>query len=611
MMACSESIVDEPTPDSWNPLQIDSIVVRDVSLLELTVKDTIRLELAIFPTSAELDENKLFLLKKNTDGTQASPSAYNISGLKKLTTKNDNSYLLYIADTDAGYGYIDSVQICYHNTGNVIRSRPFEIKNAGTSLFSFSLSDGVYTWDSFDIKNDTIWIQVPNSFNLKAASSSFSHNGEGVYLNDVKLQSGKECQNYSDFCNPLEFVVKGFDGNESHYVVEVFNLPIIFINTPDGVDITSRYEWLDNCSFVIVDTDGTMEDYGVANVKGRGNSSWREGIISGKKPYTIKLENKPKERTVLGMPGHKRWVLLANPFSFLPNPVGFEVNRRVESCNWAPQSRFVELMLNGKHQGLYLLCEQIRVDKNRIGIKEMKKSDLDGDAVTGGYLISFDDADEDDDPVYYSQYYNMPFLIKNPDTEDIQQKQLEYITNYINEFESSIYNDERFQSGDFYNYIDVDSWIDYYFVSELWGSLELYRPRSVWMYKDRGGKLTAGPLWDFEANFFDKQQLYCNNAFYFGRLFQSKEVLDRMKDKWALFRSNLIGNAEYDSIIDYIDSLYNECHFSADRDRKMTPGNFYWFLPPYTDSKIDIEYRAIRDNILLKLDWLEQQIMTW
>ena len=69
----------------------------------------------------------------------------------------------------------------------------------------------------------------------------------------------------------------------------------------------------------------------------------------------------------------------------------------------------------------------------------MKKTDVEGDAVTGGYLISYDDAYEDDDPTYYSQYFKMPFMIKNPDADDIQPAQLEYISNYINEAELSLY----------------------------------------------------------------------------------------------------------------------------------------------------------------------------
>ena len=245
---------------------------------------------------------------------------------------------------------------------------------------------------------------------------------------------------------------------------------MLYINTPDGVAITGRDYWVENSSFVIRDTDGTVEDYGEANVKGRGNWSWSQAP----KTYAIKLANKPKGRTVLGMPPHKRWALLANPLDYLPNALGFEINRRAESCKWSPRCKYVELFLNGQHKGLYLLVEQIKIDKNRININESKKTDIEGEAVTGGYLISYDDAY--DEAKFKSKYYNIPVLIKNPDDDDIVPEQWDYITNYIDEAEYSLYDDEKFQSGDFYKYFDIDYWIDYYLTEELWGAYELKRP---------------------------------------------------------------------------------------------------------------------------------------
>ena len=73
------------------------------------------------------------------------------------------------------------------------------------------------------------------------------------------------------------------------------------------------------------------------------------------------------------MPKHKRWVLLANWMdrTLLRNDVAFEMARRV--MDWAPRGQFVELYLNGVHQGNYYLCEQIKVDKNRVNIDELDK----------------------------------------------------------------------------------------------------------------------------------------------------------------------------------------------------------------------------------------------
>lgn len=47
---------------------------------------------------------------------------------------------------------------------------------------------------------------------------------------------------------------------------------------------------------------------------------------------------------------------------------------------WAPRGKFVELFLNGNFLGNYYLCEQIKVDKNRVNIE---KED-------GGFILEFD-----------------------------------------------------------------------------------------------------------------------------------------------------------------------------------------------------------------------------
>ena len=475
-------------------------------------------------------------------------------------------------------------------------------------IIDFAIQSGDVKVSSFLMKDDTIHVQVPNDFNLKNVKDYVTYEGEKYLFDGTELEAAAAHKDFSDFCNPHHYTVVG-GGKSRDYVVKVYHLPIININTPDSVAIESRYEWLGNCSFTIRDTNGSIEDYGEANVRGRGNWSWRVGIKNGKKPYAIKLVNKPKNKTILGMPGHKRWVLLANPLDYLPNPLGFEITHRATN-NWAPRSRYVELFINGKHQGLYLFCEQIKIDKNRINIKELKKTDIEGEAVTGGYLISYDDAEEDDDPRFYSQYYKMPIMIKNPDSDDIVPEQLAYIQRYINQMEESLFDDDKFASREYANYMDVDSWIDYYFIEELWGAYELHRPRSVWMYKDRKGKMIAGPGWDFEENYYSTQKLICNNVFYYKRLFQDPQFVSRIKEKWESFSVSVIGGNDNLDIEQFVDSLYETIKYSAQRDRFMVPSEHNYYLPDSV-STLDLEYKVIKEGIKQKIDWMGNQISLW
>jgi CotH protein. len=63
-----------------------------------------------------------------------------------------------------------------------------------------------------------------------------------------------------------------------------------------------------------------------------------------------------KKQGVLGMPKHKRWVLLANFMdrTLMRNLVSMKV-ASLTRLDWTPRCVPVELVLNGVHKGSYLL----------------------------------------------------------------------------------------------------------------------------------------------------------------------------------------------------------------------------------------------------------------
>lgn len=52
----------------------------------------------------------------------------------------------------------------------------------------------------------------------------------------------------------------------------------------------------------------------------------------------------------------------------LHNATAFEI-ARLTDYPWIPSGRYVELVLNGVHKGLYYLCEKIRIEKGKIDIE--------------------------------------------------------------------------------------------------------------------------------------------------------------------------------------------------------------------------------------------------
>lgn len=352
----------------------------------------------------------------------------------------------------------------------------------------------------------------------------------------------------------------------------------------------------------IIDTDGNIQDLGGTGIRGRGNWTWDK---YPKKPYALKLD---KKQEVLGLPAHKRWVLLAQYRGFIGNPLMFEATRRAPSMDWAPRGYFVELILNGKYNGLYYLCEQIKKDENRVNIASLKDEDVTYPAVSGGYLLEYDEL-YDEKYKFMSSEFHLPVQLKGPN-DSVPDAQFNYIRNYINEMEVEIKKIGSGQESHYYDYLDIDSFADYWMILETIGNYEAYKPRSVKMYKGRDGvdspagtvcKLKAGPLWDQEL-FEVYHQFNSKDMYYYKYLFKDPEFVNTVKSRWPAYKSNLLGNDKYISFVEYLNQMVDLIQNSARRDIHYW-GNGYFTLSG--------EYYPVKQGFVSKIEWMDQQIQNF
>ena len=318
-------------------------------------------------------------------------------------------------------------------------------------------------------------------------------------------------------------------------------LPVVYVDTQGSKPITSKEDYV-KASLKIWGTEQYEGlDEVACDIRGRGNTTW----YWPKKPYLIKLDEK---QSLFGMPKHKRWVLLANFMdrTLMRNLVSMKVASMMSNLAWTPGCVPVELVLNGKHMGSYLLIEQVRVDKKRVAVTEMTPQDNVGDAVTGGYLLELDfhydnEVQWTDPHGHNNQWGNgIPFAVKYPDPEDITPQQITYIKGYISETANVLYgNDFKDPEKGYAKYIDIDSFIDYWIVFEVMGNHELGNPGSVFMHKDRGGKLVAGPCWDFDWGVLSYKTsrhaqtgLVNGDSIWYGRLRQDPAFEAKLKDRF-------------------------------------------------------------------------------
>lgn len=385
---------------------------------------------------------------------------------------------------------------------------------------------------------------VPYISTDKSLIATFTINGVDITVNGSKQETGTTVNDYS---TPVTFTVKGADSSTKVYTVKVYSfteLPILYLDTESPV--TSKEAYVKGK--IVIDANSRYEQTVTEvemKIKGRGNSTWD----FPKKPYKLKLDKKIE---MLGMPAAKTWVLLAN-FSdktLMRNTVALELGARFSTA-FTPRSRYVEVVMNGEYLGNYLLTDQVEIGSTRINIPELSEDSPESD-ISGGYLLEID-ARLDETHWWYSNR-SVPFTVKSP--ENITTAQLDYIRNYVQTAEDVLYGNNFADPDAGYNhYIDTDAFINWYLLNELTRNNDAVFFSSVYMYKDRNGKLTMGPFWDFDLAFgninYNGNQApegwWIKNTLWVNRMFEDPAFVRKVKARW-----NVVKEKEIGTIYDYI-----------------------------------------------------------
>jgi hypothetical protein len=298
------------------------------------------------------------------------------------------------------------------------------------------------------------------------------------------------------------------------------------------------------------------------------------------------------------MPKHKRWVLLANWMdrTIMRNRISFAIAMKT-GLAWTPRGEFVELILNGQHKGNYYLCEHIKVDENRVNVDE-----LEDDKTDSGYIMELDSY-FDEVNKFRSQYYNLPYMFKDPD--EVNSAQFTFLQNYVNTLEYALYNSTKFASREYTQYMDVDSFIDWWLVHELTGNEEPKHPKSSYMHKDAGGKLTMGPVWDFDwETFTDNLKFRIPDCMYYGRLFEDPEFKALTKERWNSLKAN------FETIPDFIEAQAEYIKNSEAMNFEMWP-NVGYNINKDTHLSFDEAILKMQEFYLAKLNWMDSEINAW
>ena len=222
------------------------------------------------------------------------------------------------------------------------------------------------------------------------------------------------------------------------------------------------------------------------------------------------------------------WVLYAaaaDP-TLMRNRLVFDTYAKMTG-EWGVNSMFVELVIDGEYQGVYVLMDKITNNEKRVYVGtygDDEKKDY-----NGGFIVKFDKTDVADrernlvagqeigdektfrtvrtgrtDVYTYGTHVDQLFEIEYPEKKDVEEAGASWSTT-LNAIKQRFQDfEDALEKGEFLkvrSIIDYESWADWFIINEFTKNLDAYRASCVFTCKGEGQKIEALPLWDQELSF--------------------------------------------------------------------------------------------------------------
>ncbi len=311
--------------------------------------------------------------------------------------------------------------------------------------------------------------------------------------------------------------------------------------SPEDID----HDIYSPASVRVISPSGEVDYAGGADqIKGRGNSTWDEP----KNPYSLKLASKI---SLCGMRPSRKWVLLSNYYdgTRLRNKLVLDTQEAV-GMEYASQSEWVDVYLNGIYYGNYLLCEKIEADKTKLDIGDLEdlneqagpvseqshvvlpdrkgyRSDASPSDISGGYLLEYTR------DVYYEKhpcgFFNdrLVFTIREPNNATLDE--VDYIRSCVEDLDGLFREAEKdYPEGvpydpdrELFSRIDYDSFVKRFLTEEFFYNSDA--AVTSWYFHKKVGddRIYAGPGWDYDntcgQNFIYYEGSLLDDAFFEGR----------------------------------------------------------------------------------------------
>ncbi len=314
----------------------------------------------------------------------------------------------------------------------------------------------------------------------------------------------------------------------------------------------------------------------------RGNSS----SMADKVPYKLEFRNEAggdRDCPLFGMPAESDWALVGPHAdkTLIHNNYVYELGLAMGLK--APRIKLAEVYVNvdnqplaaDDYQGVYQVVETIKNQKDRLDLKQLDETKTSATEITGGYIFKFDWMLTADVSIPCpTSAANCWKYLELVDPVPVAQPQMDYLTQHLVSFNNALHTTNIADATTGYpSFVEVGTFVDHVIINEFTRNMDGFA-RSQYFFKDRGAKLNAGPLWDFDliagiglkpggfggtmANTAadgwqyegNKSRLAGATADWFPVLIADPTFKAQLITRWKSLRQGLLSNASIASRID-------------------------------------------------------------
>lgn len=363
-----------------------------------------------------------------------------------------------------------------------------------------------------------------------------------------------------------------------------YEVPTIKIFKEGGIGWNEK----EQCSVRYISTSDSIQVSG--KIKCRGGSSSKYY----KHSFSLELEEK---QYLAGLPKDDDWVLNANYIdkTFMRHKISYDLFKEMNPLNIAPKSAYVNVKINDKYEGLYVLMQEING-----AMVDLNKKD------TGAVLFK-------DPPIFYKDKLSWVqdslnyFQQKYPNINELDK------TPFIEEFQQFIFysSDEDFEKN-VNQKIDLKNVIDWHLLL-LFSNNSDGIIKNFFLYKLNSAAPLRFAIWDYDHSFgrdgdneknLLEREIDCKRAILLKRLLESKKLnyLSRLKKRWFELRNQDIFSVKnFKNHVERNDKIIRN-HVSKNFEKWPIDDKNY-----YDSSNYQQELDLMQEFVRLRLQQLDER----